>query len=489
VFGSLGTITAIVAGLLVAFLTVDLGPNLRKRAETEGSKYIQRPMHIGKLEATLVPGVFVVRDLVIEGLEPTHRPFLTAREIRVNLPWWTILTRKLVVESVEMTDWNMVIETWPSSPEFPKGRHNFPKFTRETKPGGPKRFTTTLPWVLASRGSFTYDDHGTPWGIAARNLSVTLSRGIFDTVYRGRASFGDSTIKIQNYEAFRANMRSVFTLDGGLVRFSQMDLVSDGARTAVTGTVDLARWPEQLYHLRSEIDFPTQKEIFFHGQNFKTSGRGTFQGTFHLFSGGRELKGAFTSPVAGVIVGGRHWQFPNLRGSVLWVPDRLEITDATSRLSGGAAKFDYRLAPLGKKDEPTLATWDVSYRDVDLPQLTDFLETQGLRLAGRITGHNRLVWPLGKWSDKKGEGEVTAAAPGGLRMMTRELPADRIGGSFDLPPEAGPFNPYLSLGYLSIAGHIPYSLDPAGITLGKSWTATEKTYVERSASDRRSRFT
>src|SRR5262245_50703803 len=102
--GSLGTATAIVAGLLVAFLTGGLGPTLRKRAESEGSKYIQRPMHIGKLEATLIPGVFVVRDLMIEGLEPAHRPFLTAKEIRVNLPWWTIFTRKLVVESIEMTD-------------------------------------------------------------------------------------------------------------------------------------------------------------------------------------------------------------------------------------------------------------------------------------------------------------------------------------------------------------------------------------------------
>jgi hypothetical protein len=475
--GSLGTITAIIAGLLVAFLTVDLGPTLRKRAETEGSKYIQRPMRIGKLEATLIPGVFVVRDLVIEGLEPAHRPFLTAKEIRVMLPWWTIFTRKLVVESVEMTDWNMVIETWPPSAAFPRGRHNFPKFTRESQPG-PKRFTTTVPWVLASRGSFTYDDHGTPWSVAARDLRVSVSRGILDTVYRGRASFGDSTIKIQSYEAFRANMRSVFTIDGGLVRFSQMDLVSDGARTAVTGTVDLGRWPEQLYQLRSEIDFPTQKEIFFHGQNFKTSGRGTFQGSFHLFSGGRELKGAFTSPLAGVIMGGKHWQFPNLRGSVLWLPDRLEITDATSGLYGGAAKFDYRLAPLGRKDQPALATWDVSYRDVALPQLTDFLETQGLRLAGRITGRNRLVWPLGKWSQKKGDGEVTAAAPDGLRMTTRELPADLAAATADLPPEAGPFNPHLSLGYLPIAGRIPYSIDPAGITLGKSRVATEKTYVE-----------
>ncbi len=136
-----------------------------------------------------------------------------------------------------------------------------------------------------------------------------------------------------------------------------MDLLSDGARTAVTGDVDLGRWPEQLYQLRSRIDFPTQKDIFFHGQKFDASGVGDFTGTFHLFKGGRELKGSFVSPLAGV----NDWRFPNLRGSVLWLPDRLEITNATSELYGGTARFDYRMAPFGKPT-PARATWDVQYQ-------------------------------------------------------------------------------------------------------------------------------
>ena len=71
-----------------------------------------------------------------------------------------------------MTDWDMVVETWPSSPGFPNGRHNFPKFTRESKSTGPKRFTTTLRSMLASRGSFTYQDHGTPWGTVGARISA-----------------------------------------------------------------------------------------------------------------------------------------------------------------------------------------------------------------------------------------------------------------------------------------------------------------------------
>src|SRR5918996_1577349 len=62
--------------------------------------------------------------------------------------------------------------------------------------------------------------------------------------------------------------------------------------------------------------------------------------------------------------------------------------------------------------------------------------------------------------------------------MTRELPPGRVAEEAALPPEAGPFIPRLDLGYVPIAGHIVYRLEPEWITLDRSWVATEKTYVE-----------
>ena len=470
-------LVAILAAVIVTVFTVDLGPDLRGLAEREGSKYLQRPMRIGRLSAKLTPGVFVVEDLVIEGLNPSDTPFLTARKITVEVPWWTVFTRRLTIESVEMTDWRMVVET------FPGGRHNFPRLTRERRSQGSRRFTTTLKRVLASRGEFVYNDHATPWSTVARSLTVSLDRSLND--YRGRASFSNGTIRIQSYEPFRADMQSRFTMDGAKIHFDHIDLISDGARSTMDGDLDLSRWPEQIYRIKSNIDFPTQKNIFFHRDRFAVSGRGNFEGTFRLFKGGRELKGTFTSPLAGV----NEWRFPDLRGAVLWVPDRLEITDATSALYGGQARFDYRLAPLGG-GRKTFAKWDVAYRDVDLARLTDFLETRGLRLAGRITGRNYLEWPLGGWARRTGHGEVTAQSPG-VRIMTRELPQERVAEEAALPPEAGPFIPRLDLGYVPMAGHIVYRLDPEWITLDRSWAATEKTYVEfegRTAYGERSRI-
>jgi hypothetical protein len=483
----LALLVAIVAGALVTFFTVDVGPQLLTRAEREGSKYMQRPLHIGRLSVKLTPGVFVLEDVMIEGLEPGHRPFLKARKIEVVLPWWSIFTRSLIIESVEMTDWDMVVETWPSSPGYPNGRHNFPKFTRDSKSTGPKRFTTTLRSMLASRGSFTYEDHGTPWGTAARDLRISLSRGVADRAYLGRASFGDSTITIQKYEPFHARMQSRFTIDGSKLHFSRIDLASDGAQSVLTGDIDLGRWPEQTYQIASKIDFPTQKNIFFHRDTFQVSGKGDFQGTFHLFKGGRELKGVFASPLVGV----NAWRFPNLRGSVLWLPDRMEVTNATSGLYGGEARFDYRLAPLNKKGVPIGASWEVAYTNVDLAQLTDFLETKGLRLSGRASGRNHLDWQLGNWSGRRGEGEVIATPPAGITPMTRELQPALVAEQAALPPEPGPFDRHAPLGYVPIAGHVAYTLDPEWIVLGRSWVATPKTYVDfegRTAYGERSRI-
>jgi hypothetical protein len=159
-----------------------------------------------------------------------------------------------------MTDWDMVVESWAG------GRHNFPKVTPKTRRTGPPAFTTTLRSVLATRGQFTYDDHGTPWNTVARNLTVELYRSDATNDYRGRTTISNGTVQIQSYQPFRMDMQSRFSLSNGKVHFDRMDLISDGARTVGTGDVDLGRWPEQIYQLRSAIDFPTQKEIFFHGQ-------------------------------------------------------------------------------------------------------------------------------------------------------------------------------------------------------------------------------
>ena len=233
-------------------------------------------------------------------MTPKSRPFLVAKRIDVSMPWSTLITRRIVFDAIQMTDWDMYVEL------FPDGSHNFPKFT--TNGNRPtSAWTTTLEYVRASRGQFTYEDHGTPWSTIARNLDVTVSRPASD--YRGQAHFSNGTVAIQSYVPMRADMATSFHIVDGKIVLDSINLRTDGAQTQLTGIVDATRWPEQIYRIKSKIDFPTEKGIWFAHDKFTVAGTGDFTGTFHLFKEqlpdgktrtGRELKGDFVSAMAGV---------------------------------------------------------------------------------------------------------------------------------------------------------------------------------------------
>ena len=162
---ALALLVAVFAALLVSLFTIDLGgfPQLRQVAEREATRFLERPMHIGRIEARLTPGDFILHNVVIEGRQRGDRPFFQAGRIYVHVPWWTIF-RSQVVFDVTLTDWRMVVEAWPDR------THNVPRLTRRTPSTGPSRFKTSMPFIRAKGGEFIYDDHGTPWSVTARNL-------------------------------------------------------------------------------------------------------------------------------------------------------------------------------------------------------------------------------------------------------------------------------------------------------------------------------
>src|SRR5512134_2351535 len=120
---ALAALAAVFAALFVTFFTVDIGPWVKGEAERRASKYLERPMHIGRVYAKVTPGEFEFHDVVIEGVKPTDTPFLRAKTITVKLPWWTAFSRHLQIESVQMSDWQIVVEA------FPGGKHNVPRLT------------------------------------------------------------------------------------------------------------------------------------------------------------------------------------------------------------------------------------------------------------------------------------------------------------------------------------------------------------------------
>lgn len=456
----------LLAVAIVTTLTVDLGPGVRGFAERAGANYLKREFSIGRLSIRLLTGHFIVEDLRIGGLEPEHRPFLLAKTIEVSMDFGALAHREVLIESVEMTGWQMAVETWPN------GRHSFPKFTRDrTEPPGPKRFVTTVRSVVAREGEFYFEDHGVPWSTTARDLDVRVRK---TTGYGGTARFTGGTVAIQQYLPMRTDMEGDFTIEGPLVKFSRLLLVSDGSRSDVTGTVDLSKWPEQTWHVRSVVDFPRMREIFFAREKWAIAGEGRFTGVFHLFKGGRELKGDFTSAEARV----NGLRFPGLAGSLIWVPDRFEVTRATAGFYGGVTDFVYGLKPLGNPAVKPVAFFDAGFEGVDLTTLGAAFEWPGIRPAGALSGYAKLQWPSGRFADKRGEGSLTLRPPDGVAVLGRELPADARHQDETRVRPWGPFNPDPRLlGDVPVGGELTWTLGPEWIDLAPSWMATERTYV------------
>jgi len=467
------TCAVLLAVAFVTTLSVDLGPVLKARAEAAASGYMGRPMHIGRLSAHLWRGRFVIEDVVIEGLTPDAQPFLVADRLTVSMPWTTLADQRVVFDAIEMTDWRMYAEM------FPDGSHNFPRFMR-SGPRDPSDWTTTLQYIRAYRGEFVYTDHGTPWSSISRNMDVVITRPTSE--YRGQASFTDGTIVIQDYEPMRADMNTTFRVVGDTLVLDQIDLTTDGAHSVITGEVDVAHWPEQFYRIRSQIQLPKMREIFFARDEFSLSGESTFTGTLHLFRevvngrarNGRELSGTFYSATAGV----NAYRFYDLRGSVFWVPERVDVTNATTSAYGGTGRFAYRMAPLGDPDVPAHATFDAVYEGVDLEAFTNFLELDGIRLAGRAEGRNLLDWPLGRYAEHRGGGYIRTTAGDGVEVLARQFSVSQLAAAEARSRSWDVFSDHLPLAPVPLDADFTYVYDPEWVDIGPSRLATPETYVE-----------
>ena len=461
---TVAVIAVIVAACLVSVVTIDLGPSLKARAEREGSKFIDRPMHIGRLSVHIARGRFVLEDLRIDGLTPEARPWLVARRIDVSLAWKALWRREILLDSVEMSDWKMVVES------FPGNLHNWPRLGGPPRAPstGPRLVVTTLQSLRATRGEFAFDDHAARWGVIAPNLEVTAGKL---AEYNGRAQFSGGTIYFNDVVPMTAALSTSFKVRDGKIALDDIKLLTDGAVSELSGVVDTRRWPEMVYQVKSKVQFPRMREIFFARDTFSLHGEGDFTGTFHLFKGGRELRGHFFSPEAGI----NAYRFRNLEGALEWLPDRFEVTRASSDFYGGRTHFKHLMADLGRPS-PGHAKFEVEYENVDLTQFTDFLETSGIRLAGRASGHNLLQWQLGAFKERTGGGAVYVTSTG-MTAMGRDVSEAHRAAAEARANDLTPFSDHTPLTPVPLSGAVTYSFAGDDVRLASGEVATEETFV------------
>jgi hypothetical protein len=455
-----------IAVALVSIVTVDVGPVIRARAEAEASRFIDRPVHIGRLGVNIGRGQLVIDDLVVDGITAAHDPWLVAKHIELSLTWKAILDREVLVDSVEMSDWRLIVESYPNA------IHNWPRLSGPPRPPrtGPPLVTTTIRNVRATRGHLIVRDFGSSWGLDAPNLEIAAVK---DTEYHGTMTFDGGTLLIQQYEPMWAHFSTGFAVRDGMVVLEDMALDADGAQLRGTGRIDAATFPEATYTLTSTHQLPRTRAIFYAKDQFRLSGEGHFAGTVHMFKGGYEVKGDFVSPEAGY----DDFRFQDFRAAVLWAPTRLDVTDVRAKFYGGQVGFTYVLEPLGQTTRKADAVWDVTYTDVDLTTFTTFLETKGMRLAGRASGRHLTKWTLGGFSRSTGEGTLTAVMPGGVTPMGREVPDDAEAAANLRAAIQGPFSSHTALAPVPVAGDVTYTFTGDTIAFAPSRFATAETFV------------
>ncbi len=462
----LGVLLAVVAGLLVSAFYIDLGPSVRRLAEREASAYLQRPVHIERVRASIGRGEFEFTNVVIESTKPEDVPFARIRRAAISVPWWTIINRALIIDRVHLSGVNVSIVT------FPDDVNNLPKPRKGSD--RPRSFTVTARQVITDDSELSYFDNDTNWHAICRNLSVVVVHAL--GTYYGRAHFSNGTIAVQTYLPMTAEFDAGFKMDGGLLRLNRATIKTDGAVSELAGTVDLDHWPEQQYTLGAALDWPEVRRVFFDGSRWELAGRGRFDGTFHKYKGGYEVNGRVSSPLFTVQTSFGDYRFPAIAGTVKWAPKRLDVTRLESAFNGGRATQDYTLAPLGDK-APPIATWNVKYQDVDLTQFGDELKWPVLRLAGRATGWNNMTWSSGFFGETKvGEGEISSLAPENAALTSpvipdglQPVPADGTYRTFDTKKRLSPY---------PASGRIKYTWAPQWMDIADgSWASTPNTYL------------
>ncbi|GMV20571.1 MAG: hypothetical protein AMXMBFR57_05200 [Acidimicrobiia bacterium] len=453
-------VAAVVAAVLASLLTIDLGPQIKRIAESRASAFLERPLHIGRLRVDLTRGRFVAEDVRIEGLTPDATPFLTAERVFLTMPWRSLLAREreLILE-VELDQWAVQLESFPN-------RNNAPRV--RPRGGGSSGMTVTVNNVFARNGRFVYIDHVLPWDITTENTAINFVWSPSVDAYVATVGFTGGEINIQSYQPMRVDsMAARLTLDGPVFRVHQMQVVADGSRSRMQGWVDANRWPEMSFDLESDFEIPRMKALFFHGESWVATGRGHFSGHFEKYQrGGFQVYGGFTSPVMHV----NRLAFANLTGRVVWLPSRLEVVRAESDFYGGRANLSYALDTSARG---TIADFSARYRGVDLQQFGRVWGWQGIALDSYADGWHTMQWPSGQFfTAMDAEGELRATPNHAATLAAATLPAAAV-----YAPKEDPFISDRPLDPQATGGVVRYAMTSEQVTFAPSWAATPETYL------------
>ncbi len=350
-----------------------------------------------------------------------------------------------------MTDWQMLVEKWD-------GRTTFPKFTDDADqpPPGPKRFTTTLKYLRAWRGQFTFEDHEAPWSVVARNIDINIGNL---PKYHGTATFTGGTVAIQHYVPFAAKMRASFVIDDGRIHLDRIEFDTDGAKTVATGVVDVRALAGADLPVQVARAVCADAPAVLQGREMGAGRRGRFHRHVSSVQERARSRRDVRERVA------RRQRVPVSEAVRLAALDADRARRDQRRRAGCSAATAASPTRFGRSAPafPPTARFEANFAGVDLASFTDFEQLKGLRFAGTASGERVLLeWPLGRFADHRGSGHLVVTPPAGVQAMTASLaaPSGARSSADRALHEWGPFAPAPLPRHLPIAGELTYRFDP-----------------------------
>ncbi len=98
-------------------------------------------------------------------------------------------------------------------------------------------------------------------------------------------------------------------------------------------------------------------------------------------------------------------------------------------------------------------------------------------MAGCASGRNLLEWPMGRFSEHRGDGTLTVVPPPAVTLMTASLDAARAADPEHSRHPWGPFAPIPLAAHLPVSASLEYRYGPNRVDVSGGHFATESTHV------------
>ena len=302
----------------------------------------------------------------------------------------------------------MLVEKWGDGDNFPRRRG-----AKASEAKGPSAYDAQLPSAEAWSVRLT-KNHQVPRSVFAPNIDLNITKL---AKYHGEARFNGGMVSIQEFVPMWANMKAQFVIEDSLIRLTRIDIDTDARRRVASGVVDVAHFPEMSYAVQSRLQSQREREIFFADEPWPLTGDADFNGTFHLFKGGHDLAGNFTTETFGVY----DYRFPSRHTA--------RSLDAARRSRFGTAAPSFTAAPRSSHFRPSRSADQSAERPDSTsrtrastsPSTPTSEQSAGQRFAGRATVGGT-CWNGGLASsgkDHHDDGEIVVTAPAGRRAHDR----------------------------------------------------------------------